>query len=219
MKLLKELLELPETLLEAAIDDIKKAAKPVELSAIVKLKDYKNIIKKLWGSEFIAYKGQPFFKDKNSANYGPAYEGLLKAAEKEFKHIEMDPIYVEDPKGKESEINNIKFQDGPQEVYLGYDPKSDKLYVGYDANADIDAAFSKWSDKFDDEDPAVEKSLDKTWREIQNQDFQGVLFELDTKNGKNFSADVTDIEKRGFYKGIYKSPMFKHKKLIDLRLD
>lgn len=224
MKLLQELLELPETLFEAAIEDIKTAAKPIELSALVKLKDHKKIINKLWGTKYLAYKGQTFFTSESivgggGSTFGPAYNGAIKAAEKEFKQIELDPIEVQNPKGKRNEIDNIKFENNFQEVYLGYDPKSDKLYIGYDAWADLDAAFTKWSNKFDDEDPEVEKVLDKVWKEIKDQDFQGVLFELETKNGKTFSADVDDIEERGFYKGIYKSPMFKHKNLIDLRLD
>lgn len=179
-------------------------------------------LQKMWGkSGALLFKGQPLFKDDD---LGPAYEGAMKAAEQyDGTDVEVQVYY-------EGDSDSVDIQvDGMQECYLGYDKKHDKLYIGYDVwlnDESIESAFdyifkSATGERFDaDNDDHNEEY--RVWKSSKDYPgFMGFLFELSSKDGKRFNADLIHSEVGGFYKGIYnsKSGEFKRLGLTDLRLD
>ena len=216
MKLLQELLELPNQLLEAELDDIKSSG-AVEIKDLIKAypNNYKKHLEKLWGTEFLTYKGQKLFSGGH--DIGPVYDGAIKASEAAMKKVRI-PLEILDEEGNDTEIDcNI---DGSQECYLGYKESSDQLYIGYDCWLD-EESWNEWARVFDDSDPKIEKGLDKSWKDFNKKTFIGMLFELTTTNGKTFKAEEDDSQdsRKGFYQGTYNGHNFKRLKLIDLRLD
>ena len=228
MNLLQELLYISNTgLTLQEAEDLKKGG-PLELKDVIEHfpGKYAKVMKVLWGTHRLVYKGQPFFTGKEStmehtsADIGPAYRGVMKAAEKELKKMTV-PIDVLVPGTDETEELDFKFTDDCQECYLGYDPKTDKLWVGYDCWVDYEGTWNKWSEQFDDDDKKIEKGLDKSWKELNSHGMMGALFELTSTDGKQYKAEEYDgnFEFRGFYNGIYRTSDFKRLKLVDLRLD
>lgn len=113
-----------------------------------------------------------------------------------------------------------------QQVYVAYDPKQDKLYVGYDAWTETHAfeeAFNEYYEqKFGEEADVQAEELYEAARESYKQDglgFWGLMFEVDAHgNAMEARHPVTG----GFYKSMYhnfKNTSLTGKRVIDLRLD
>jgi len=238
MKLLQELLELPQQLVEAAAAEITKHG-PVEIKDVIAHfpSKYKKVLQVLWGTHRLTYKGQQLFTgressmDDTAADLGPVYMGAIHAAEKAMKKMTvpvdiqgMPDVLLNDENVRrkhgnlESEIESEI--DESQECYLGYDPKHDQLYIGFDCWLN-DEAYNEFANQFDDSNPEIEKALNKVWKEFNEKKFQGELFKLTSSDGKNFKAEEDDSVSGpgGFYKAVYKSPGFKRLGLVDLRLD
>ena len=208
--LVKELLELLAE--EARSFDLEELAKtfknPVEL---------KKHVQKLWGSKHMTFKGQEFFSGNS---FGPVYNGALKTGEKELKNYKFEAEL--ELKG-EFYSANLEVDD-QQEVYLGYDPKDDKLYIGFDIwvrDEGLETAFEEmYQDAFDEEINDSSEEFHQRFKEFQDDNgiFYGALIELNSQDGKKFTGDVVATEKDGFYKGIYNKTL-KSLKLVDLRLD
>lgn len=204
-------------------------AKPIELKDIYAAQKGKTekAIDKLWGTDKLMYKGQLFFKGTDH-DFGPVYEGAFKAAEKVFKKFNTELVFRHESKEVEVELGDRD----SQEVYLGWSPTEDKLYMGFDAwlqdetNNGINNAFDDMyheatGDKYDPD--SKDTKYHKAWKEFSDSNlFLGILVELTTTDGKKFTADIVESVGKGFYSGIYNSKNnseFKRLKLIDLRLD
>lgn len=180
---------------------------------------YDKMIKALWGKDQLTYKGKKLFAD---GLLGPVYEGAIKAAEKELGRMTIEFELPDPEDGGDSfmSIDNMRFEEDAQEVYLGYDPKQDQLFIGFDAWLSEDL-YNDATQKFDDSDPEVEKGLNAAWKFFSDHRFYGVLLDLDTSDGVRFRASENqDVGSQpgGFYKAVYKK-IKTDMKLVDLRLD
>lgn len=181
---------------------------------------YEKMLSALWGKDKLTYKGQKLFTE---SDLGPAYRGAMKAAEKAMKNIRIE-LEVTDPKtGNNDLIVEIALEEESQEVYLGYDQKSDSLYIGYDAWLNEEDYNEKYAYGYDDEDPDVEKAINKSWEVFKENRAHGLLFKLETTDGVRFKAEEVDAVHEHasglFYQTIYKAIKAGRVKLIDLRLD
>jgi hypothetical protein len=195
---------------------------PVEIGDLVKNfpNTHTKALKQLWGGKRLVYKGKTLF---DHDDFGPAYRGAIKAAEKVKRSgLSLNFSFRSAETESDVEITDM------QEVYLGYDEKQDKLYIGFDAWLDddvIETVFDKLYREAEDEEfdtDSNDPKYENAWREFKRTSgatFWGILFELTSTDGENFKAEVVHNEPNGFYKGIYRSRVFKTMKLIDLRLD
>jgi hypothetical protein len=202
---------------------------------------HKAAIQKLWGSERLTFHGEKFF---SSDKHGPVYDGVLKAAEEGFGadtalvNINIAPShmpppgnqrkwrdYVEDMKDFEADIK-LDFDDA-QEVYLGYQPSSGNLWVGFDAwldESDLNEKIDDYMDSLDNIHGNMRDDVENyIGKEAQDTNFFGVLMELTTSDGKTFEVSEIIVEPHGFYKGVHshagKYGPFSRLNLIDLRTD
>lgn len=201
---------------------------PLELSALARYyakrpEDLKKKIAAHWGKDRLVYHGMKFFDDKG---LGEAYE----KADEAVKHFLNDGYLVE----LTFHLDDDKFDtfeyegrvDDSQEVYLGYNPHNDKLYLGVDAwlreqdfNDAWDEQFEKKiGEEYDEEDPEHAKLFNEAWKEYTNMHGYGILFDL-TPTADGFDVDVAEESQGGFYGGIYKTSGMKRLGLIDIRLD
>lgn len=224
---------------------------PVALEDLVKYfpSKHSQAIEKLWGTHRLTYKGEQFF-EKEGTGYGPVYEGADEcgqdAIKKEEVNIKIDPTQCDEEEyrsviqtAEDAGIDIPEFEmdvkiDEMQEVYLGYNPKTDRLWIGYDCWADhneIDEEIDEYINSLDTGDydrhrteelhNAVERAIMEEMKELG---FFGGLVELKTADGVNFEFGDVVVEPGGFYRGIH-SPRgygygsFKRMGLIDLRLD
>lgn len=163
-------------------------------------------LQKMWGkSGKLLYKGQPLF---DGASLGAAYEGAMEAAEKINGEAIRISVYFE---GESDEVD-IEI-DEMQECYLGYDKKQDKLFIGYDVwmnDESIEQAFDEvykqaTGERFDADKKDHEESY-RAWKTGGDYPgFTGLLFELSSKDGRTFEADLVQDSPGGFYKGVYNS--------------
>ena len=235
MQILKELLKLNDPL------GLNEAEVPVELKAIIDAFPHQHgkAIAKLWGGKRIVWHGKRFFED---GDLGAAYKGAEQAAEEYINdgyntdvNMEIDASAVPDI----TEAGDIDFrfdaefgkQHGGdwQECYLGYDPKKDKLYIGFDAwtdeenfNNDFDSAFKEATGlEFDMDDPEHSKVFHKAWEDYKNDgySFWGLIFEITDNHGEFSAEEAMTPMTHGFYKGTYKLFKQQHPNVVDLRLD
>lgn len=234
-------MKLNEILLEK-----KSEGPPVEIGELIKAfpSKHEKAIHKLWGGKRLVYKGQPLFLvDDNGhvTDLGPAYEGADKAVEDFLKNPDVEvEVYF---KGNSETVHLDSEGDlEGQEVYLGYDPKTDRLWIGYDMflrddGADEGPVWNAFADLYydhfgvrwiddpdmkDSEQKRLDKQQGKAWKDFIEEShslFQGALFELSSKNGRQFKIEKEWFFPNGFYRGIHGTDWFKSKKLVDLRLD
>lgn len=230
MSILKELLELYE------------AEVPVELQKLVASypTHHGKAIEKLWGGSRLVWHGERFF---DHDDLGPAYKKAEEAALQKIDDgittstsVPIDATHYVADIGKEDEETGhadveweVEFERRDvQECYLGYDPKKDKLYIGFDAgvgeegfNDAFDDAFEEATGESFDMDNSDHYDIYEASRSEFNANklgFWGLLFEITNHDG-HYEAEEIAAFPDGFYKGVY--PGFKraHKDVVDLRLD
>jgi hypothetical protein len=114
--------------------------------------------------------------------------------------------------------------DEKSEVYVGYSPTQDALYMGFDCwisenefNESWDGEFEKATgEQFDNDNPQHEAAFKKVWDHFKNRMMYGMLFEVTERNG-SWHAEEVYCMPGTFYQGIYKFSGFQHLELIDLR--
>lgn len=230
MKILKELLGLtnPDMVFEAEV--------PVELSAIVQAfpKHHEKAFQKLWGGKRIVWHGKRFFDD---GDLGPAYKEAEKAAEEYIKNgyntdANLDISgEVDGEEYHDTVIWDVQFSDDEkQECYLGYDPKRDTLFIGFDAWADegefndaFDKAFEEMTgEEYNMENDEHQKIFNEAWEEYKTAGygFWGLIFEISIDaNGEMTAEEALSPMLGGFYKGMFKLFKQQNPNVIDLRLD
>jgi hypothetical protein len=194
---------------------------PVEIADIVKDHDAKyakKYLASLWGTPRLTFNGEPIFDE--------VYEKIDSAVSSfvDQGHEVDISIPVEDPDDLGmDELNYRDTIEDQQEVYLGYNPTDEKLYVGIDAwlrEEDFNEAWDRefeneTGESYDEENDDHAAMFHSAWENYKNMGFYGILFEIDS----NFDVEPVIEENGGFYKGIYRSPRFKELGLVDLRLD
>lgn len=197
----------------------------VEVATIVKDRKpeiAKKYLRAMWGKPRLAYNGMPFFGSGDTA-----YEKIDAAVESAVKNgleVEMSiPVEGTD----DLDMDELNYQASiadTQEVYLGYDPKDNTLYVGVDAwlrEEDFNEAWDRefenaTGEAFDDENDEHQKVFNSAWKEYRDSGFVGILFKL--SNDLDDAEDVITMP-GGFYAAIYRGSELKRMGLIDLRLD
>lgn len=227
MSIIRELIKLHDPMI-----GIMEADAPVELKAVIDAfpKQHGKALQKLWGGRRLVWHGMKFFDDNE---LGEAYVKAEGAAEAYINDGYNTDVNM-DIQGPDGDVESLSFdaefgdQEGGerQECYLGYDPKTDKLYIGFDAwtgeenfNEAFDKAFEEAHgtdhDPDDEEHAAVFK---EAWDEYQSEGygFWGIVFEID----RDFTAEeALPPMPGGFYKGTYKLFKQQHPNVVDLRLD
>ena len=228
MSILKELLGLtdPDMLFEANV--------PIELADVIKHfpKHHEKALSKLWGGQRLVWHGMPFFGDNE---LGEAYTKAEKAAE----------AYIEDGYNADANIDFDGEVDGAeisdtvtwdvtfdknekQECYLGYDPKRDKLIIGFDAWANEEDFNEAWDkafegavgEEFDSDNPEHEAIFKRAWDEYKDgYGFWGLCFEISFNGGEMEAEEALPPMTNGFYKGTYKLLKQQNPNIVDLRLD
>lgn len=218
---------------------------PVAVEDLVKYFPSKHVqaIEKLWGSHRLTYKGKQFFSEEGN-DFGPVYKGAIeegeRAAKEENVNYNIDPSQTDDANDRatiqdaEDEGVHIKNFEADvklgemQEVYLGYQPKTGHLWIGFDAwtdDHDLDDQIDEYMDSIEVDDHTVRDAIENAiHHELKDLGFWGVLIELVSNDGEDFEAKQVITEPGGFYRGIHNSKAhgnhaFKHLALIDLRLD
>jgi len=249
MKLLQELLSLNEAP-NVPIELEKLGKKAVQSGDKSQMDFLQSMARKHWGGANLMWHGMRFFDQDGDT--GPAYDKSIAAVEEAF---DVDDIKAESsmylnannyvaqqhsggdehdddmPPGEaEIEWEETFYFKECQEVYIGYSPKRDKLYVGFDAWGN-DEEFNNAFDKAFEEATGEEHNLDKeehdelyreVWKEYTDgkMGFYGLLFEITDHNGEFHAELAYDPMQGGFYRGVYK--IFKRNEgadVIDLRLD
>jgi hypothetical protein len=217
MNVLKELLQLRE------------AEVPMELADVIKFfpKKHGEALQKLWGGKRLVWHGMRFFDD---GGLGEAYEKAEEAAKAYIAdgYNAEASLEVELPDGEMADVQwDALFEDDEvQEVYLGYDPKRDVLFIGFDAwtsDDEFNAAFDRtWEEETGEEhdmdNDEHQEAYNRIWKDYQDQNmgFWGLCFEI--------SADMKAEEALppmpgGFYRGSFKLLKSQNNNLVDLRLD
>jgi len=111
-----------------------------------------------------------------------------------------------------------------QDVYFGV-TKNGNMYLGADVwvhDEQFDEEFEKQFKKsngiaYNEEDDDHHLCYEKAWKEFSRKlNFWGRLYEVNN----TLTGLHTEYENAGgFYRGLYKSPMLKGMKLVDIRLD
>ena len=234
MQLLKELLSLQES------PDV-----PVELKDIIKAfpQNHGKAIAKLWGTRRLVWHGMRFF---DHDELGEAYKKAEDAVEEYMAaedvkvdlSLELDAAKLVYDNEEDSDAPGhatieweaeVDFNDC-QEVYLGYDPKKDKLYIGFDAwgNSDAEEAFNDAFEdafeeatgtKFDDDNEEHQELHQEIWDQYVKMGFFGLIFEITDMHGDFSAEEAMAPMNGGFYRGTYKTFKRNHPNVIDLRLD
>lgn len=208
--------------------------RPLELKDIIKFfpNTYQKVIRAKLASDQITYHGHQLQHEDGDGDltFGPAYDNALAAAEEAMHEnggvtvdVEADLSDVE----SHGDFHNYSFEtpiDEKSEVYVGYSPREDALYVGFDCwisenefNENWDREFKEATgEDFDNDDPAHEAAFKKVWDHFKDRMMYGMLFEISEHDGQ-WEANEVYCMPGTFYQGVYKFGGFSHLDLIDLR--
>lgn len=232
MSILAELLKLRDPL--SAF--LAEAEAPVELKAVIDAfpKHHEKALRQLWGGKRLVWHGMPFFAD---GELGDAYVKAEEAAHEFLKNEEgpeVDFTYdIEGPIDSDEDFDSIDVRYNAtitprdtQECYLGYDPKRDVLYIGFDAWTDDDEFNEAWDkafkratgEDFDIDNDQHSKIFHDAWKKYQDEryGFWGLVYEVD----RHFNCEeALPPMVGGFYKGTFQLFKRQHSTVVDLRLD
>lgn len=198
---------------------------PVELTDLIANfpNNYKKAIRKLWGTPRLKLHGRSFFGD------GGIYDKLDALAKKAVKAddgVEVEIFTNAEYEGGRIELGyNDKIDIAQsQEVYMGYDPKTDRLFSGWDSSLseeEFNEQFDdEWKSTFDEEfdydnteHRRVYKEAFDRWSEMHPY----FVIEIDARTLK--VIEVTHTGTEGFYKRGLAMLKRQIPSMIDLRLD
>ncbi len=202
-------------------------AGPIELKDLIKYfpGTYAKAIAKMWGKDRLVYKGMKFF---DKGGLGEAYDKANDAIEAWIKD-EDNKVEVALPVnvGIMDEFIYEASIDDVQEVYVGYRPDGDELYVGVDAwldendfNENWDREFKKASgETYDEENEEHSDAFHTAWKEYTSMGGYGILFHISFSPSGQAEATVELESQGGFYRGVRAMSPFKSLGLVDIRLD
>ena len=219
MKLIRELARISEA----------EEQKDVDVVDIVKNfpSNHKKAIKILWGQERLTFNGLSFF------GKGGIYDQLPKAVSQfcNSRSYSGIGVYVDFGEYADNEIY-VDYADTTdpekvgQEVYMGYNPTSGELIVGYDTSLDeevFNEEFEKqWKKTYntphDYDDPKQAKAYNVGWKEWQELR-PYVAFSLTVENNVVKVKDEEAQDTDSFYSGGLHDLRNSMRSLINLRLD
>lgn len=246
MKLLAELLTLHEGEVPVELEKwgrkIATSSPPNKKSNLAFLNQ---LLKKHWGNTRLTWHGERFFDEDG---LGPVYTKAEAACTQfiedgykinyedtfqvDVQHPDNDSDDTYDSSSHDVEINfeveiDTRYM---QETYLGYSPKRDKLYIGFDAdpkgldeefNTEWDKAFEEATGvAYDHDDEEHQAEYEKAWRSFnEGGSLYGLLFEITNYNGDYHVEEAWPPSRGGFYKHTYRDFKAQHPDVIDLRLD
>lgn len=197
--------------------------------------NHKKAIEKLWGGERLTWNGIPFHGEGSDSIYGDKLDAAMKewSSQGGEMHVELSGIDYHPAEGGDPEFIEVSYdqpanpvKDG-QEVYMGYDPKSGDLYVGYDMWADEEIFNEEWDtafktatgENFEYDEPSHQKAFNEAHKEFANGG-SWMLFKIDFNDGE-LNVDTEDEGDGTFYGSGGRSgrSVSKQMGLIDLRLD
>lgn len=228
MSILKELLSLtePNVLFEAEV--------PIELKDVIAAfpKHHTKALEKLWGGKRLVWHGKRFFDD---GDLGPAYVEAEQAAEAYIADGYNTDANIDISGTVDGEENHgtvtwdVAFdKDEKQECYLGYDPTSDKLYIGFDAWSSEEEFNEAWDKEFEDtfgepfdhENEEHAAIFKEAWDEYNTGfGFWGLVFEITYDGNEMTAEEALPPMMGGFYKGTMRLFKQQHPHVVDLRLD
>lgn len=232
MQLLKELLSLQES------PDV-----PIELKDIVNAfpRQHGKAISKLWGTRRLVWHGMRFFDHKTLGEaYTKSEEAVEEYMDREDLNVELSfqldasKIVVDNDEDDDApgyadvEISHTLEYKDMQECYLGYSPKKDKLYIGFDAWGGNDEEFNEAFEKafeeatglhFDDSNEEHQEVYTDVWHEYGESGAYGVIFEITDVHGEFDAEPAMAVMPGGFYRGVYTKFKRTHSDVVDLRLD
>lgn len=236
MSIIKELLKLQDPTLA-----LLEAETSVELKAVVDAfpKHHEKALSKLWGGKRLVWHGLRFFED---GDLGEAYIKAEEAAKEYIDNgynadvnmsVDASSIVPEGEDDEDRSDGDVDFSfdaefksDEVQECYLGYDPKRDCLYIGFDAWTSEENFNDAWDKAFEDTTGEVYDSdneehaavFHEAWEEYKSEGygFWGLVFEID----KHFNCEeALPPMQGGFYKGTFELFKQNHPNVVHLRLD
>ena len=212
---------------------------PLELHDVVKFfpNTYKRVMSAKWGMDHpgtLMYHGHPFFASEEGETAYDHIEAAVKNIldDEEFGvevNLTMDLRHLDSDDDLQKDSHDFTFEakvSDSQEVYLGYSPHDDALFVGYDVWIDEESFNEAWDrefreatgEEYDSDNPDHEAVFNGVWDHMKNDMFFGMLFEVKEQGG-HWVAEEVSTRQGGFYKGIYRGDQhFKSLDLIDLRL-
>lgn len=205
-----------------------KNAGPVEVKDVVDDRSpeiAKKYLRALWGKPRLVFNGKPFFGLGSGDTVYDDIDSVLDEVKNQGFVVDMSLDVPDTDELDGFELTWKATVDEMQEVYLGYSPREDALYVGVDAwlsendfNEAWDREFAnETGEEFDHENEAHAAMFDAAWKEYRDMGFVGILFKLEGEPIENAEEEIS--VPGGFYKGIYRGNTLKHLGLIDLRLD
>ena len=205
-------------------------AGPIELKDLIKYfpGNYAKAIQKMWGKDRLVYNGMKFF---DGGELGEVYDKALEAIEAWVKDEDNKvPMSLSIPDG--DELGMVEFEydaavDDVQEVYVGYRPESDELYIGVDAWLDENDFNESWDREFkkatgqeyDEEDEQHSALFHDAWKKYTSMGGYGILFHISFSPSGVCEANVELESQGGFYRGVRAMSPFKSLGLVDIRLD
>ena len=204
-------------------------AGPIELKDLIKYfpGTYAKAIQKMWGKDRLVYNGMKFF---DGGELGEVYNKANDAIEKWVKDEDNKvPVSLQ--------LSNNKFDmfefeynasiDDVQEVYVGYRPEGNELYVGVDAWLNENDFNDEWDKQFkietnqsyNEEDEEHSALFHDAWKKYTSMGGYGLLFQISFSSSGACEVAVELESQGGFYHGIRKMSAFKQLGLVDIRLD
>lgn len=205
-------------------------AGPIELKDLIEYfpGNYAKAIQKMWGKDRLVYKGMKFF---DKGGLGEVYDKALEAIDEWYRDEDNKVnVYLPIPDGDNLGMTEFEYEasvESLQEVYVGYRPEGDRLYIGVDAWLDENDFNDEWDRKFKSETGKEynEEYEDHSalfhdaWKKYTNMRGYGILFHVTFSSGGAAEVEVELESQGGFYGGVRKMSPFKSLGLVDVRLN
>lgn len=208
--------------------------RPLELRDIVKFfpNTYRKVLRAKLSTDQVTYHGLQLQHEDGEGDmeFGPAYDKALAAAEYAIEQnggvtVDVEMSVMNDD--GDTSHHHYSFEtpiDEKSEVYVGYSPENDALYLGFDCWISENEFNESWErefeeatgEQFDSDNPQHEAAFQKVWNHFKDRMMYGMLFEVTAHNG-HWEANEMYCIPGTFYQGIYKFPGFQRLELIDLR--
>lgn len=195
-----------------------------ELANIVKYfpKTYLKIIHQLSGKPHkLKYQGLDLFDEDGD---GPALDGAVAEVKRQIAEGDCK-VDINLPTPLEG--GDLEY-DAPikdvQHVWTAYEPRSNKLLLGFDAwidEEDFNAAWDKHfeestGEEFDYDNPEHEEIFSRVHRNYMKIGFYGLLYEVQIKPSMEVDAEFRYYSDKGFFKGTLNDPFVKALGYIEL---
>ncbi len=194
-----------------------------ELANIVKYfpKTYLKIIHQLVGKPHkLKYQGLDLFDEDGD---GPALDGAVAEVKRQIDAGDCK-VDINLPTGMRVDLEYQADIKDVQHVWTAYEPKSNKLLLGFDGwinEDDFNAAWDKYfeeqtGEEFNYDNEEHEEIFSRVHRNYLKIGFYGLLYEVEIKPSLEIDAEFRYYSDRGFFKGTLNDPFVKTLGYIEL---